>query len=74
MFQKCFAKMQNETRIRPPEHDIMQQIFNIDDAPLEIVGNGAKFVARFASLGAAMGARKLGVSLAVVPPGQRAFP
>ncbi|MFN0114449.1 MAG: cupin domain-containing protein [Paracoccaceae bacterium] len=52
----------------------MKQIVNIADAQLGPVGNGAKFVAEFASLGAVIGARKLGVSLCVVPPGKRAFP
>jgi uncharacterized cupin superfamily protein len=53
---------------------LMKQIMNIGDATLAPVGNGAKFVGQFASLGANIGARKLGVSLAVVPPGKRAFP
>lgn len=52
----------------------MKQIINIADAKTAAVGNGAKFVAEFASLGGLIGARKLGVSLAVVPPGKRAFP
>jgi uncharacterized cupin superfamily protein len=52
----------------------MKQIFNIADAKTEQVGNGARFDAAFASLGARIGAKKLGVSLATVPPGKRAFP
>lgn len=52
----------------------MKQIVNIADAKTSAVGNGAKFVAEFASLGGQIGARKLGVSIAVVPPGKRAFP
>lgn len=52
----------------------MKQIMSIADAALGPVGNGAKFDGQFASLGAMIGARKLGVSLAVVPPGKRAFP
>ncbi len=52
----------------------MKQIINIADAKTGPVGNGAKFVAEFASLGGQIGARKLGVSLAVVPAGKRAFP
>lgn len=52
----------------------MTQIMNIANAKLQEVGNGRKFNAEFASLGAQIGARKLGVSLAVVPPHTRAFP
>ena len=52
----------------------MSQIINIADAKLGPVGNGGKFAADFASLGGLIGARKLGVSVAVVPPGSRAFP
>lgn len=52
----------------------MKQIVNLAEAKLGPVGNGAKFMAEFASLGAQIGARKLGVSIAVVPPGKRAWP
>lgn len=52
----------------------MKQIINLADAALQPVGNGAKFMAEFASLGGQIGARKLGVSLAVVAPGKRAWP
>lgn len=52
----------------------MKQILNLDAAKLGPVGNGGKFVGEFASLGSQIGARKLGVSVAVVPPGKRAFP
>ncbi len=52
----------------------MKQIVNLVDAKLGPVGNGKKFVGEFASLGGGIGAKKLGVSLAVVPPGKRAFP
>ena len=52
----------------------MKQITNLADAKLGPVGNGGKFEGQFASLGALIGARKLGVSVAQVPPGKRAFP
>jgi uncharacterized cupin superfamily protein len=52
----------------------MKQIVNLADVTLNAVGNGAKFAAEFASIGGGIGARKLGVSLAVVAPGKRAFP
>lgn len=52
----------------------MKQIMNLAGAVLNPVGNGQKFAGEFASLGMLIGARKLGVSLALVPPGKRAFP
>jgi uncharacterized cupin superfamily protein len=52
----------------------MKQIMNLADAKLGPVGNGDKFAGDFASMGALIGARKLGVSVVVVPPGKRAFP
>jgi len=56
------------------EDEMLKQILNIADATLGDVGNGRKFAGQFASLGHVLGAKKLGVSLAVVPPGKRAFP
>lgn len=52
----------------------MKQIVNIAEADLKPAGNGRKFRAEYASLGGGIGARKLGVSLCVVPPRSRAFP
>jgi len=52
----------------------MKQIINIADAKTMTVGNAAGFDAEFASLGGQIGAQKLGVSIAIVPPGKRAFP
>ncbi len=52
----------------------MKQIINLSQVKTGPVGNGAKFAAEFASLGGQIGAKKLGVSLAIVPPGARAFP
>ena len=52
----------------------MKQIINLSDAKLGPVGNGGKFEGAIASLGALIGARKLGVSLAEAPPGKRLFP
>jgi uncharacterized cupin superfamily protein len=52
----------------------MKQIMNIAGATPGPVGNGAKTDGRFASLGAMIGACKLGGSPAVFPPGKRAFP
>ena len=52
----------------------MKPIINIADTKFEPTGNGDKFIAQFARLGKRIGARKLGVSIAIVPPGKRAFP
>lgn len=52
----------------------MKHILNLSNAKLEPAGNGGKFEVMVASLGAQIGARKLGVSLAVVQPGKRAWP
>ena len=52
----------------------MKQILNIADAKTSAVGNQGRFDGQFASLTKVIGARKLGVSLAIVPPGKRAFP
>ncbi len=52
----------------------MKQILNLSDVQTQPVGNGGKFAAEVASLGALIGARKLGVGLAIVPPGKRAWP
>jgi len=53
----------------------MKQILNLDDiTPEAMKSPGGKFVAGFASLGDRLGAKLIGVSLAVVPPGKRAFP
>ena len=53
---------------------MLDQIVNLASVTLGPVGNGGKFRAEIASLGARIGAKKLGVSLCVVPPGSRAFP
>lgn len=52
----------------------MKQILNLDEVKTRTIGNGGRFEAAFASLTGQIGAQKLGVSLAVVPPGKRAFP
>lgn len=52
----------------------MKQIVNLDAVETVRRGNGGRFEVDYASLTQALGARKLGVSLAVVAPGKRAFP
>jgi uncharacterized cupin superfamily protein len=69
-FQNGFAISQDEARRRA-----MKQILNIDDAQTRPTQSpGGRFAADVAMLGVQIGAKKLGVSLAVVAPGKRAWP
>lgn len=52
----------------------MKPIINLDDVALEHHQHGDKFEARQGSVIDALGARLLGCSLCVVPPGKRAWP
>jgi uncharacterized cupin superfamily protein len=52
----------------------MKPIINLDDVALEDQAHGDRFACRDGSVGAAIGARLLGCSLTVVPPGKRAWP
>ena len=53
----------------------MKQILNLDAVTTQpLASPGGRFAADFASIGGLIGARKLGVSLAVVAPGKRAWP
>jgi len=52
----------------------VKPIIHLDDVVLEHHTHGDKFEARDGSVGAAIGARQLGCSLTVVPPGKRAYP
>jgi len=52
----------------------MKQIVNLDTAKMLKRGNGGRFEVEFASLTQTLGAEKLGVSLAILAPGKRAFP
>jgi len=52
----------------------MKPIINLDDAPLEHHSHGEKFECLDGPLGPSVGAKQLGCSLTVVPPGKRAFP
>lgn len=49
-------------------------VVNIDEVPLRRQAHGRSFDARLGSIGALIGARKLGYRLIVLPPGKRAFP
>jgi uncharacterized cupin superfamily protein len=50
------------------------RVVNIDDVPLEHSANGRSFESRSARIGARLGAKALGYSYDVVPPGKRSCP
>ena len=52
----------------------MRNVINIDELELEHGANGEKFEWRSARIGPGLGARDLGYSYDVVPPGKRACP
>jgi uncharacterized cupin superfamily protein len=47
---------------------------NLDEVALEHISHGEKFDVRDGPISAVLGAKQLGYSLAVVPPGKRAYP
>jgi uncharacterized cupin superfamily protein len=49
-------------------------ILNLDQAPFSTWKHGSSFEADISWLGQAMGSRKLGFNVAIVPPGKRVFP
>jgi uncharacterized cupin superfamily protein len=52
----------------------MHPIINLDQVEFEDIGHGDKFAARDGQVAAPIGAKQLGCSLIVVPPGKRAYP
>lgn len=58
----------------PNKPVVGKPIVNIADVPLRRQAHGRSFDAQLGSVGALIGARKLGYRLIVVPPGKRAFP
>ena len=52
----------------------MKRIVNIDDVPAERLQHGDRFEATRQTVGDVIGARHLGASVMVVPPGKRAYP
>lgn len=52
----------------------MKPILNLDEVPLERYSHGEKFEVLDGPMGPVTGARQLGYSLSVVPPGKRAWP
>ncbi len=52
----------------------MKPIINIDQVPVEYASHGERFEVYDGALAAAVGANQLGYSLAIVPPGKRAYP
>ena len=53
---------------------IDQRVINVDDLELEAYAEGDKFASRSASFGAKLGARDLGYSFDIVPPGKSGCP
>ena len=51
-----------------------KRIVNLDKLDFREWSHGELFAARMGEIGRAIGARKLGYNLTVVPPGKRAFP
>ncbi len=49
-------------------------LLNIADVPLRDNGHGDMFQAKLGRIGPLIGAKNLGCSLTIVPPGKRAFP
>jgi uncharacterized cupin superfamily protein len=49
-------------------------ILNIADLEFRPWGHGERYEARLGTIGAKLGAQKLGYNLTVLPPGKRAFP
>src|SRR5215212_7217161 len=52
----------------------MKPIINLDEVALERYAHGEKFETLDGPMGPAVGARQLGYSLNVLPPGKRAWP
>ena len=52
----------------------MTPVLNIADVPLRESMHGEKFAAKLGRIGAAIGAKKLGCQLHIVPAGKTAFP
>jgi uncharacterized cupin superfamily protein len=52
----------------------MKRIVNLDEVVLERHSHGGKFAAGDGPIGPSVGAKQLGCSLIVVPPGKRAYP
>ena len=52
----------------------MKNVVNLDELKLEDFAKGEKFASRCARIGPLVGARQLGYSYDIVPPGKRACP
>lgn len=52
----------------------MKRIINLDEVPLESFEHGDKFAVQDGSIASLIGAKQLGYSIAIVPPGKRAYP
>lgn len=54
--------------------DKIKPVMNVADVPLNDWGNGKSYQGKFGSFGHLIGAKPMGVSLAVVEPGKSVFP
>ena len=52
----------------------MKRIVNVEDVPRERVAHGDRFEVEDGAIGPLVGAKQLGCSILVVPPGKRAYP
>ncbi|MBW8907394.1 MAG: cupin domain-containing protein [Betaproteobacteria bacterium] len=52
----------------------MKNVINLDELKLEVFAKGEPFASRGARIGPLLGARDLGYSYDIVPPGKRACP
>jgi len=52
----------------------MKNVANLDELKLEDFSKGEKYASRCARIGPLLGARQLGCSYDIVPPGKRACP
>lgn len=52
----------------------MKPVVNVDDLTLERFAHGSKFEVQDGAIAPVVGAKQLGYSLAIVPPGKRAYP
>jgi uncharacterized cupin superfamily protein len=50
------------------------RIVNLENVPLVTRGNGDKYEAQFAPVGATLDSQKLGFNVTLLPPGKKAFP
>src|SRR5690242_5320441 len=60
--------------VEPPKSEPRSPILNLDEVQFEHVAHGERFEVRDGPISHVIGGKQLGYSLAVVPPGKRAYP